>query len=216
MVSPSHLVAFALLSIPLILMPGPAVLFVIGRSLSLGRIGGLLSVLGTSAGTFVAALAISLGIGPLLQESIVLFTVVKLLGAAYLVYLGIQAIRHRRERASAATSTVSRRSKGRILSEGFVVGVSNPKTIVFLIAVLPQFVDYSLGNVPVQMILLGAIFVGIALASDSVWALAAGAARDWFGRSPRRVEHLSTAGGVMMIGIGTTLAFVGHGDSPNA
>ncbi|TXN31304.1 LysE family translocator [Lacisediminihabitans profunda] len=215
MVSPSHLVAFALLSIPLILLPGPAVLFVIGRSLSLGRIGGLLSVLGTSAGTFVAALAISLGIGPLLQESIVLFTVVKLLGAAYLVYLGIQAIRHRRERASAATSTVSRRSRGRILSEGFVVGVSNPKTIVFLIAVLPQFVDYSLGNVPVQMIVLGAIFVGIALASDSVWALAAGAARDWFGRSPRRVEHLSAAGGVMMIGIGTTLAFVGHGDAAN-
>jgi threonine/homoserine/homoserine lactone efflux protein len=216
MVSTAHLVAFALLSIPLILMPGPAVLFVIGRSLSLGRIGGLLSVLGTSAGTFVAALAISLGIGPLLQQSIVLFTVVKLLGAAYLVYLGIQAIRHRRERAGAATSTVSRRSRGRILAEGFVVGVSNPKTIVFLIAVLPQFVDYSLGNVPVQMIALGAIFVGIALASDSVWALAAGAARDRFGRSPRRVEHLSAAGGVMMIGIGTTLAFVGHGDSPNS
>ena len=215
MVSASHLVAFALLSIPLILMPGPAVLFVIGRSLSLGRVGGLLSVVGTSLGAFVAAVAIALGVGSLLQESIVLFAIVKVLGAAYLAYLGVQAIRHRRERASTATATVSRRSKGRILTEGFVVGVSNPKTIVFLIAVLPQFVDYSLGYVPAQMIVLGAVFIGIALVSDSVWALAAGAARDWFGRSPHRVEHLGAAGGVMMIGIGATLAFVGHGSGAN-
>jgi threonine/homoserine/homoserine lactone efflux protein len=213
MVSPSHLVAFALLAIPLILMPGPAVLFVVGRSLSLGRIGGLLSVVGTSVGAFVAAVVIALGVGSLLQESIVLFTTVKFLGAAYLVYLGVQAIRHRGDRARAVSAGVARRSTRRILAEGFVVGVSNPKTIVFLIAVLPQFVDYSSGNIPVQMIVLGAVFIGIALVSDSTWALAAGAARDWFGRSPRRVEHLGAAGGVMMIGIGATLAFVGHGGS---
>jgi threonine/homoserine/homoserine lactone efflux protein len=209
MVSPSHLVAFALLAIPLILMPGPAVLFVVGRSLSLGRIGGLLSVVGA----FVAAAVIALGVGSLLQESIVLFTTVKFLGAAYLVYLGVQAIRHRGDRARAVTAGVARRSTRRILAEGFVVGVSNPKTIVFLIAVLPQFVDYSSGNIPAQMIVLGAVFIGIALVSDSTWALAAGAARDWFGRSPRRVEHLGAAGGVMMIGIGATLAFLGHGGS---
>lgn len=211
MVSTSLLITFALVSIPLILMPGPAVLFVIGRSLSLGRAGGVLSVVGTSLGSFAVAVAIALGIGSLLEQSIVLFTVVKVLGAAYLIYLGVQAIRHRARRAATATAPIGRRSKWRILLEGFVVGVSNPKTIVFLIAVLPQFVDYSLGGVPMQMIALGAIFVALAMLSDSVWALAAGTARHWFSRSPRRIERLGAAGGVMMVGIGTATLFVGHG-----
>src|SRR3990170_1485574 len=203
MVPPSMMVTFALVSVPLILMPGPAVLFVIGRSLSLGRVGGVLSVVGTSLGSFAVAVAIAFGVGSLLERSIVLFTIVKVLGAAYLVYLGVQAIRHRKRSAESTTAAVGRRSKRRILLEGFVVGVTNPKTIVFLIAVLPQFVDYSAGGVPFQMVVLGAIFVSLAMLSDSVWALAAGSARHWFARSPRRVERLGAAGGGVMGGVGT-------------
>jgi threonine/homoserine/homoserine lactone efflux protein len=122
----------------------------------------------------------------------------------------VQAIRHRRERADAATATVPPRPKWRILLQGMLVGVSNPKTIVFFIAVLPQFVDYPAGGIPLQMLTLGTLFVAIALVTDSVWALAAGAARDWFASSPRRISTLGATGGVMMIGIGVGALFLGH------
>ena len=101
------------------------------------------------------------------------------------------------------------RSHWRQLGEGFVVGVTNPKTIAFVVAVLPQFVDYSAGSIPLQLFELGAVFVVLALLCDSVWALAASAARDWFGRSPRRAAHLAATGGVMMIGLGGVLALSG-------
>jgi len=97
----------------------------------------------------------------------------------------------------------------RILAEGFVVGLTNPKSLVFFVAVLPQFVDYTGGWIPGQMFELGVVFLLIALACDSVWALAAGTARGWFGRSPKRVERLGATGGVMMIGLGGVLAFTG-------
>jgi threonine/homoserine/homoserine lactone efflux protein len=96
-----------------------------------------------------------------------------------------------------------------MLREGFLVGATNPKSIVFFVAVLPQFVDYAAGNIPLQLASLGAVFLLIALASDSIWALAAGTARHWFARSPKRISTLSAAGGVMMIGLGGTLALAG-------
>lgn len=206
----SNLVAFALVAIPIILVPGPSVLFILGRSLSLGRVGGLLSVVGNAAGAAVNVVAVSLGVGIVIAQSVVIFTIVKVIGAAYLIYLGVQAIRHRRTSADAATARVAPRAKWRLLLQGFIVGVSNPKTIVFFIAVLPQFVDYSAGNIPFQLLVLGAIFVAIALVTDSVWVLAAGLARDWFGRSPGRIAALGATGGVMMIGLGTASLFVGH------
>ena len=211
MVPVTNLVAFALVAIPLILVPGPSVLFVIGRSLSLGKIGGLLSVLGNSLGALVAAVFVALGLGIVIAQSAVLFTIVKIAGAAYLIYLGVQAIRHRRAQADATTAEIAPRAKWHLLVQGFIVGISNPKTIVFFLAVLPQFVDYSAGNVPMQMLILGTLFVAIALVSDSVWALAAGTARDWFGRSPRRIANLSATGGVVMIGLGVGSLFIGHG-----
>lgn len=211
MVPTANLIAFALVAIPLILVPGPSVLFVIGRSLSLGRVGGLLSVLGNAIGAFVVTVAVAFGVGIVIAQSLVLFTVVKIAGAAYLIYLGVQAIRHRKAHADAATATVSPRAKWKLLLQGFIVGVSNPKTIVFFLAVLPQFVDYSAGAIPIQMLTLGALFVAIALVSDSVWALAAGVARDWFARSPRRISTLGATGGVVMIGLGVGSLFIGHG-----
>lgn len=211
MVPTANLLAFCLVAIPLILVPGPSVLFVIGRSLSLGRLGGLLSVVGNAAGAFVVVLAVAFGVGIVVAQSVVIFTIVKVLGAAYLIYLGVQAIRHRRERSDAATATPRNRSRARLLLQGFLVGVSNPKTIVFFIAVLPQFVDYTAGAIPSQLLALGSLFVAIALVTDSAWALAAGAARDWFGRSPRRLATLGATGGVFMIGLGAAALFVGNG-----
>jgi threonine/homoserine/homoserine lactone efflux protein len=153
---------------------------------------------------------VALGIGAVVAQSIVVFTIIKFAGAAYLVYLGVQAIRHRRHTAVTHEATPSRGSKLRILAEGFVVGLTNPKSLVFFVAVLPQFVDYSGGWIPGQMFELGVVFLVIALASDSVWAVAAGTARGWFARSPKRVERLGAAGGVMMIGLGGVLALTGN------
>ena len=220
------LVAFVVASVILIVIPGPSVLFVVGRSLSLGRPGGLLSVLGNELGALPLVAAVALGVGTVVAESIVVFTVIKLLGAAYLVYLGVQAIRHRRDgaepdagagaaaAAGARTGPAARAgrqtpSRWAILRQGFVVGVTNPKTIVFFVAALPQFVDVRAGQVPLQMMVLGLVFTLVALVFDSIWALLAGAARSWFASSPRRLAAIRATGGGMMIGLGGTLALSG-------
>jgi threonine/homoserine/homoserine lactone efflux protein len=209
MIPTGNVLTFALAALGLMLIPGPSVLFVIGRSLTLGRIGGLVSVAGNAAGALVIAAAVALGVGVIVEQSVVLFTAIKIAGALYLVFLGVQAIRHRNDVPAESARSRRPRSAVRMLAEGFVVGVSNPKTIVFLVAVLPQFVDYSRGGIPLQLATLGAVFVAIALVSDSVWALVAGSARQWFARSPHRIGRLGAAGGVMMIGLGVAVVFVG-------
>ncbi|WP_211881454.1 LysE family translocator [Pseudarthrobacter albicanus] len=209
MVPSTNLLAFALTALLLIAVPGPSVLFVIGRTLALGRKGGLLSVLGNAIGELLQIATVALGVGVLLAQSVMLFSVVKFAGAAYLIYLGIQAIRHRGGGPTAADPSRSA-STFRILREGFIVGATNPKSVVFFVAVLPQFVDYSAGVIPLQLGTLGAVFLLIALVSDSAWALAAGTARHWFARSPRRIATLGTTGGVMMIGLGGIVALLGN------
>jgi threonine/homoserine/homoserine lactone efflux protein len=201
----SHLLAFAGVALILVVIPGPSVLFVIGRSISMGRRNGLLSVLGNAAGTSVHVVLVALGLGVLVAESAVLFTIVKIVGAAYLVYLGVQAIRHRKDAVATTVRPTSART-GRVLRQGVLVGVSNPKSIVFLAAVLPQFVDRSVGTIPLQLAVLGVTMVVIGVASDSVWALLAGTAREWFARSPKRLQRLDATGGMMMIGLGGVLA----------
>ncbi|MFD1712953.1 LysE family translocator [Amnibacterium flavum] len=207
MIPATNLLAFVLASIILLVMPGPSVLFVIGRSIALGRKAGLLSVLGNTLGMLPLIGAVALGLGAIVTSSVIVFTTVKLVGAAYLVWLGVQAIRHRG--ASGAAIDVRTHPAWRLLLEGFTVGVSNPKTIAFFVAVLPQFVDYRAGALALQMLELGVVFAILALACDSVWALAAGTARAWFGSSPRRLSRLSATGGVMMIGLGGALALTG-------
>jgi threonine/homoserine/homoserine lactone efflux protein len=205
-----NLLAFLAAAIVLVVMPGPTVLFVVGRSIALGRRVGLLSVLGNAIGLIPVVIAVAFGVGAIVMQSEVVFTILKFVGAGYLVYLGIQAIRHRKQAAEAMqTGSHAPKSTLRVLGEGFLVGVSNPKSIAFFVAVLPQFVAPEVGWVPGQMLLLGAIFVGLALISDSAWAFAAGTARDWFARSPKRVERLGVTGGVMMIGLGGVLAVTG-------
>ncbi|MDI2035196.1 LysE family translocator [Paenarthrobacter nitroguajacolicus] len=201
---------FALAAFALIAIPGPSVLFVIGRSLSLGRKGGLLSVVGNALGMIPAIVLVSLGVGSIVAESIVVFSIIKFIGAGYLVYLGIQAIRHRNDHTETAASPQTHPSSFRLLREGFFVGITNPKTIVFFVAVLPQFVSYGHGMIPLQMAALGMIFFGIALASDSIWALSASTARAWFARNPKQLSRMGAGGGVMMIGLGGALTLAGN------
>lgn len=211
MVSPDRLLAFAAMSFLLIVVPGPSVLFTVGRALALGRRAALSSVAGNAVGAYVLVVAVAFGVGALVERSVVAFTVLKLAGAAYLVYLGVKAWRQRGP-LLVGISDESPRGGLRTLWEGFAVGLANPKTIVFFAAVLPQFVDPDLGHVVGQMMLLGLVFVGIALASDSAWGLGASVAREWFARSPRRLAAVSRIGGLSMIGLGVTVAVTGRKD----
>lgn len=209
MVPLDNLLAFTLAALILIVIPGPSVLFTIGRSLALGRVGGLLSVLGNALGLLPIIVAVALGVGVFVAQSVLLFTALTFAGAGYLVYLGIQAIRHRKDAAASVNQGPLPRSHWRQLGEGFVVGITNPKTIAFFVAVLPQFVDIGAGSVVTQMIELGLVFFVLALLSDGAWALIAAAARTWFGRSPIRIQALSATGGVLMIVLGVVLALSG-------
>jgi threonine/homoserine/homoserine lactone efflux protein len=208
----THLLAFTVTAFVLIAIPGPSVLFTVSRAIALGRVAGVATVAGNTVGAFTQVVAVAFGIGPLVERSVVLFTVIKLAGAGYLIYLGVQAIRHRRSLAAALAAEVERKTAGRIVLDGFLVGVTNPKVTVFFAATLPQFVDRQAGDVPAQIIVLGAIFAGVALISDSTWALAAGMVRAWLAGSPRRLELLGGTGGLAMIAIGTSLALTGRKD----
>lgn len=210
MIPTTHLLAFTVTAFVLIAIPGPSVLFTVSRAITLGRGAGVATVAGNTVGAFTQVVAVAFGIGPLVERSVALFTVLKLAGAAYLVFLGVQAIRHRQSLAEALGATIEQKATTRIVIDGFTVGVTNPKVIVFFAAMLPQFVDRQAGNVPVQIIALGAIFAGIALISDSTWALAAGTVRNWLGRSQRRLELIGGIGGLAMIGIGARLALTGR------
>jgi threonine/homoserine/homoserine lactone efflux protein len=205
-----HLLAFGLVSLVLIVVPGPNVLFVISRSLMLGRAAGVGTALGGQLGVYAQVAAVAFGIGALVERSVVLFSVIKLAGAVYLGYLGVQAIRHRRSLSAALQAPAGRKSIARIVGDGIAVGVTNPKSIVFFAAVLPQFADPAAGQVPAQMLLLGAVFMAIAVLCDSTYALAAGTARAWLARSPRRLELVGGTGGLVMIGIGASLALTGR------
>jgi threonine/homoserine/homoserine lactone efflux protein len=203
-----HLVAFLLASIIFIQVPGPSLLFTIGRALTVGRADALLSVLGNALGLLVQIVCVALGLGALVATSAAAFTVLKLVGAAYVVWLGLQAIRHRADARLAMASAgqgLRRMTPWGSVRTGLVVGATNPKTIVFFGAFLPQFVEPSAPAGP-QLLLLGAVFAVLAIASDSVWVVAASRARDWFARRPERLDRLGAGGGVMMIGLGATLA----------
>ncbi len=202
----NHLLALAVTAFVLIVVPGPSVLFTVGRALAVGRRGALLTVVGNTGGLYVQVIAVALGVGAIVEASVEIYTLLKLAGAAYLIYLGLQAIRHRRSLTANTAATTMPTQNRKVLREGFVVGLTNPKMIIFLAAALPQFVDRGAGQLPLQMLLLGLLVAVIALASDSLWALAAGTARSWFADSPRRIELLGATGGLAMIGIGASLA----------
>jgi threonine/homoserine/homoserine lactone efflux protein len=213
MLPTDHLIPFLLTVYVLILIPGPSVLFTVSRGVALGRRAALGTVLGNTSGLFVQLVLVVVGLGSILARSDAVFTVLKLVGAAYLVLLGCRSIRDRKALAGALTSTAvagTRRRTRTILREGFVVGATNPKGLIIFTAVLPAFVDRSAGHQTLQLATLGLVCVVIALLSDSTWALASGTARAWFGRSPTRLERLSAGGGVTMIALGAGLALTGR------
>jgi len=209
-VTADQVLAFGLAAFILIVIPGPSVVFVIGRALAYGQGVALASVVGNSLGLFVVMGLVAFGLGAVVAESIVVFTVLKLAGAAYLVWLGVQALRHRRGLHVEDGQVRLPVSSARAMRQGFVVGVSNPKGFMIFAALLPQFVERSQGAVPMQMFVLGSVAVLLGLASDAVWATTASRLRDWFNASAGRGRALGTVGGVSMIGLGVGIALTGR------
>ncbi|MGP4019547.1 LysE family translocator [Saccharopolyspora sp. 5N708] len=212
MVSVDRLLVFATISLVLIAMPGPSVLFVVGRALAHGRRIALTSVVGNAIGCYLVCAAVALGLGAVVAQSAVAFTVIKVAGAVYLIYLGIKALRSSRALAAELPEQSPPLGNLRTLREGVVVGVANPKTFIFFTAVVPQFVDPALGSVSVQLLLLGLIPIAIALVSDSAWGLFAATARDWIASAPRRLSIVQRVGGFAMIGLGLSIAVTGRRD----
>jgi threonine/homoserine/homoserine lactone efflux protein len=202
---------FVAASLALTLVPGPAVLYIVARSVEGGRPAGLVSVLGIGAGGFVHVAFAALGLSALLVSSAAAFAVVKWLGVAYLIYLGIGRFLTRDEEAAV---TVGDEPLTRVFSQGVIVNVLNPKTALFFLAFLPQFVDPSRGAVTAQIALLGTTFVVIALCTDGLYALLSGTAADWLRRrneSPsfrRAGRYLS---GSVYLALGAATAISGSG-----
>jgi threonine/homoserine/homoserine lactone efflux protein len=210
----SHILAFAAVAMVLIAVPGPSVLFTVSRALTVGRRSALYTVIGNEIGEYAQVVAVAFGVGALVERSAEIFAIVKWAGAAYLVYLGVQAIRHRRSMTAELAARTAPVRPLRAVRDGFVVGVTNPKSIVIFVVVLPEFTDRAPGYLPVQvqLLILGALFASIALLLDSAWAAVAGTARQWFTRSPRRLALIGGTSGLVMIGLGVSIAATGRSD----
>jgi threonine/homoserine/homoserine lactone efflux protein len=207
MLDVSRLEVFVVASVALLLTPGPAVLYIVTRSIEQGRIAGLVSVLGICTGTLVHVVAATLGLSALLVSSATAFAIVKYGGAAYLIVMGIQTLLRRDP--PVADVPFARANLRRVFAQGVVVNVLNPHTALFFFAFLPQFIDTSSGRVPVQMVSLGLLFVGLSATTDSGWAVAAGTAGDWIKQHPRFTDGQRYITGGALIGLGTLSAFSG-------
>ena len=205
MFSLSNLSIFLLAALILLLTPGPAVLYIVARSLDQGRLAGFVSVLSIEVGNFVHVLAATLGLSAILVSSALAFSVVKYLGAAYLIYLGVRRL-FARETVH-QPSTFQRQSLRRIFRQGVLVAILNPKTALFFFAFLPQFVDSSKSSITLQLLTLGCLFVIMAIVTDSLYALLAGTFGQWLKgtRSFLRIERYLV--GTVYIGLGVMAAF---------
>jgi threonine/homoserine/homoserine lactone efflux protein len=199
---------FAAATLAVLIVPGPSVLYIVTRSVAQGRMAGLLSVLGVHAGSLVHIAAAALGISALLAASATAFTVVKYLGAAYLVWLGVRKLLSRP--ADGAAAEIRYASRGRLFGEGFVVNVLNPKTAIFFLAFLPQFVDSSRGPVAAQIGVLGVCWLLLGLASDGTYALLSAMLAGRLRRTRRAGRRMDVASGLIYIGLGAAVAFGGH------
>jgi threonine/homoserine/homoserine lactone efflux protein len=202
------LALFAAATLALLLVPGPAVLYIVTRSVSQGRSAGLISVLGIHFGSVVHVAAAALGISALLATSATAFAVVKYLGAAYLVWLGVRKLMARPSGDEAVEPPPASRS--RMFWQGFVVNVLNPKTAIFFLAFLPQFTDHTRGPIAPQILLLGVVWIALGLASDGAFALLASAMAGRLRRSARARRRLDVTSGVVYLGLGAVAAFTGE------
>jgi threonine/homoserine/homoserine lactone efflux protein len=207
----AHLISFLVTVYVLIVIPGPSVVFTVSRGVALGRRAALATVIGNTLGLMLQLVVVVIGLGSILADSQTVFLVMKLLGAGYLIFLGVRSIRNRRALAEllrpAALAAAPLR---KTIREGFVVGATNPKGLVIFTAVLPTFIVRSQGHVTLQLATLGVICGLVAAVSDSTWAIGSGTARSWLGRSPKRLEWLSIGGGATMIALGAGLAITGR------
>ncbi len=192
----------------IILAPGPSVLFIIARAIAWGRKVAVITVAGNVTGAFVLSSLVAFGLGPILQRSDLAFVAVQWLGGLYLVYLGIDAIRKRKMHAADMTNQGPvEPTVFQSIRDGFMVGVLNPKGLVFYAAVLPQFIDRDRGNITGQLLFLGALFSVLAFFSDGGWGLLAGTARAWLAGDASRLEKLRATGGCVMIILGASVIF---------
>lgn len=203
MISGGQLATFVVASMAIIIVPGPSVLFTLARGVAWGRSVAVLTVLGNSIGTLVLSVVVAVGLGPLLAHSKVFAVVLQLIGGAYLLWLGYDALRYRHEHARAMVQRETQRpTKFNIVRQGFTVGILNPKSLIFFAAVFPHFVDRSKGNVTLQLLLFGALFSVMAFCSDATWGVIAGTAREWLSGSPTRLVVLRTVGACVMMTLG--------------
>jgi threonine/homoserine/homoserine lactone efflux protein len=200
----STLLLFAAASLALLAVPGPAVIYVVTRSLDQGRTAGIVSVLGVETGTFAYALAAAAGLTGLIAASEIGFTVVRYAGAAYLVYLGVRKLLEREEPADALPS-----ARSRLFLKGALVQLLNPKIAIFFLAFLPQFVDSSRGPIAVQILVLGTVFTLLAVLSDGAYVLLAGAVGGWLRSGRRARRRLAKLSGGVYIGLGVSAALSG-------
>ena len=205
MPSAANILGFTLLAIVIIVVPGPGVLFAVGRALVLGTRPALVSVLGNALGVGIQILVVALGLGVLIQSSPTAFFIIQLLGAVMIGYLGVRAILDRgKVLEDASEEPQSRRT---VVRQSVVVGLTNAKTLVFFLAALPSFVSVADGNPIIQMLILGAIFSVIGIASDSVYAIAAGKARDWLATSAKRLATFRGLGGLALTMLGIYMLY---------
>jgi len=213
LIDPATLAVFAVAALALLVVPGPAVLYIVARSIHQGRRAGLASVLGIHVGTLVHVLAATIGLSALIVSSATAFTTVKLVGAAYLVFLGIRTLLGRDAAASETVETAPHRSprgRRRDFTEGIVVNVLNPKTALFFLAFLPQFVDPEHGHASLQVLVLGLTFMVLGFVTDSLWALAAGTAGGVLRGSRRFVQAQRYVSGSVFVGLGVLTALTGR------
>ncbi|GAA3121942.1 LysE family translocator [Streptosporangium carneum] len=208
------LVLFAAATLALLLVPGPAVLYIVTRSVAQGRGAGLVSVLGIHLGSVVHVVAAALGISALLAASATAFTVVKYLGAAYLVWLGVRKLMARPDDEDAVEPRPA--SRTRLFWEGFVVNVLNPKTAIFFLAFLPQFTDPARGPVAPQVVVLGLVWIALGMASDGAFALLASALAGRLRRSARSRRRLDVTSGVVYLGLGAATVLTGESAAAKA
>jgi threonine/homoserine/homoserine lactone efflux protein len=207
MPDPKTITLFVLAALVLLLTPGPAVLYIVARSIDGGRKAGIVSVLGIGVGTLFHIAAAALGISALLVSSALAFSVVKYLGAAYLIYLGAQKLLKREE--AGQLQTFKSREMTRVFTQGVLVNLLNPKTALFFFAFLPQFVDVSRGPVAAQVLFFGVLLVLMGLVSDGLYALLAGTAGEWLRTKPRFVRGQQYVSGGLLITLGVAAAFTG-------
>ena len=209
MPSAHTMLLFALASAALVAIPGPAVIYIVTRGVVHGRRGGLVSMLGVEAGNYVEVLAATVGLAAIVASSATAFTIVKYIGAVYLIWLGIRALRE--GVGALAEAGAPQRSQRRLFWEGFAVGALNPKLAIFLLAFLPQFIDPAVGPVWVQTLVLGTIFSLCAIAGDTLFALLAGTAGTSLRRLLASPGRLSWLAGAVYLGLGVTAALADRG-----